>query len=198
MQDCGDGEQISNSISIPAVPRCGSVAYMNENQMANYRRRGDSTKCPVCGTGIDPSAYRCPKCRVYFCFKCRIQLRRDDKQFECVDQQCDCYGKLLCANCSPPIDFEEPAIENEHKPGAMGPLMVSGAVVAGATFVFFAPLTVAAAVGAATVGGGAAVVKALGGRFFEENTKVETTRTKTARCCIQCKHPVKQIAGSRW
>ena len=65
-----------------------------------YRRIGDTAKCPACGWRMDPEAYRCPKCYIYFCFKCRARVTEREPQFQCADQSCECYGKLLCAACT--------------------------------------------------------------------------------------------------
>ena len=76
----------------------------------NYSRTGETTKCPACGVGVDAGAYRCPRCFIYFCYKCRIQLAKIDPQFRCRNQQCDCHGKLLCASCSPNRIGEPPKV----------------------------------------------------------------------------------------
>ena len=39
--------------------------------MSEMRRKGDVEKCPACGWGLAASAYRCPKCNIFFCYKCR-------------------------------------------------------------------------------------------------------------------------------
>src|SRR4051794_31694226 len=64
-----------------------------------YRRVGTTAKCPACGVSMDSEAYRCPKCRIYFCFKCRRRVQPRDEQYQCMNQQCDQYGKLLCNAC---------------------------------------------------------------------------------------------------
>ena len=35
----------------------------------------------------------------YFCFHCRARLLPPDTQLQCVNQQCDYYGKLVCDVC---------------------------------------------------------------------------------------------------
>jgi hypothetical protein len=67
------------------------------------RRIGEQTKCPACGWGLDASAYRCPKCRIFFCYKCRARVGREETQYQCANQACDCYGKLLCCACVAPV-----------------------------------------------------------------------------------------------
>jgi hypothetical protein len=63
------------------------------------RRVGDPEKCPACSASMDAEAYRCPKCFVYFCFKCRRRVQKGDPQYQCLNQQCNQYGKLLCNIC---------------------------------------------------------------------------------------------------
>jgi len=73
---------------------------MAKKQDDSLRRLGDTEKCPACGLSIDSSAYHCPRCRIYFCFKCRRRVPRGEPQYQCVDQQCQYYGKLLCKGCT--------------------------------------------------------------------------------------------------
>jgi hypothetical protein len=62
-------------------------------------RLGPQEKCPACGWRLDADAYRCPKCMIYFCFKCRRRVAARDPQYQCLNQQCKYYGKLLCEVC---------------------------------------------------------------------------------------------------
>lgn len=80
---------------------------MTKKHDGSLRRLGDTEKCPACGARIDSSAYRCIRCRIYFCFKCRRRVPRGEPQYQCVDQQCKYYGKLLCKGCT--IDVPEVA-----------------------------------------------------------------------------------------
>jgi len=65
-----------------------------------YCRIGDESKCPACGWRLDAEAYRCPKCLIYFCYKCRKRIPKGENQFQCANQTCSCYGKLLCSACT--------------------------------------------------------------------------------------------------
>lgn len=65
-----------------------------------YQRSGPESKCPACGWRLDPDAYRCPKCLIYFCHKCRKRVQKNDAQFQCANQTCGCHGKLVCAACT--------------------------------------------------------------------------------------------------
>lgn len=75
------------------------------------RRSGNIQKCPACGVPMDPDAYRCPRCLIYFCFKCRRRVQQRDPQFQCMNQQCGQYGKLLCGACV----VEEPVTEDRPR-----------------------------------------------------------------------------------
>ena len=169
--------------------------------MSEYKRKGDQSKCPVCGTGIDSHAYRCPKCRVYFCFKCRVQIRRSDQQSECANQTCDYYGKLLCDNCSPELEFtHERMCEIDEEGTAVFICWATGiTVVAVFCFALVAGLdldgafVVAAGVGAAVAAGGMLDTKHKGGHLFTEKQERTETDTTYHDCCIKCKQPVKYL-----
>ena len=68
--------------------------------MKPLNRIGDKCKCPACGWALDDGAYRCPKCLIYFCFKCRRRVKANEPQTQCLNQQCDYHGKLLCSACT--------------------------------------------------------------------------------------------------
>lgn len=165
--------------------------------MTEYSRKGNQAKCPVCGWRIDDSAYRCPKCRVYFCYKCRVQLRKGDAQFECADQTCACYGKLLCASCSPPLQTEIPTTRQETLPGwATTCLTIAIVVTIGSFFAGLGWLSLIAGFGTFAVL--TAIVVSVGARFFESTQAVPETYTSSEQSCIQCKNPVKHIDGPSW
>lgn len=165
--------------------------------MQKYERKGEQAKCPVCGWRIDTSAYRCPKCRVYFCYKCRVQLRKGDAQFECADQTCACYGKLLCASCSPPLTTEHPTTRTETLAGWAFPIFIASGISTVLAFCGgFGLFALLAGVVVFAVLTGICIYS--GARFFEDSRKVPDTYTTDARSCIQCKHPVKHVDGPSW
>lgn len=85
----------------------------NENQIPPYRRIGNIDQCPACGVGINSEAYICPRCGTYFCFKCRRRVQRSSKQYQCVNQRCECHGKLLCNACVVPIQLYSQKVRRE-------------------------------------------------------------------------------------
>lgn len=60
----------------------------------------DQCKCPACAWRIAPTAYRCPNCFIYFCYKCRSRISKGEQQYQCANQSCDLFGKLVCRSCT--------------------------------------------------------------------------------------------------
>ncbi|REJ82677.1 MAG: hypothetical protein DWQ34_24190 [Planctomycetota bacterium] len=75
--------------------------------MVESHQTAVKTKCPACGGSVPAGKYRCLKCGIYFCSKCRIRLAKRDRQCQCVNQQCDDYGKLICYNCTVKVAEEK-------------------------------------------------------------------------------------------
>ena len=150
--------------------------------MSKLRRIGNTEKCPACGWRIDADAYRCPKCRIYFCFKCRARVEKREEQFQCSDQSCECYGKLLCAACTVLVD--QPATtsyEDAFTTGAIG----GGIAIAVAFIVILAHswswwLLIPALIGGCWLGAQFPV-----GR--------QSPTTSQFRGCIQYRHPIKNL-----
>ena len=81
-------------------------------------RRGDVNKCPICGSQVDSEAYHCSACRNYYCYHCRARLLLSEIHLQCVNQNCDYYGKLVCDVCDPLEEQEEePAVYAEPEDG---------------------------------------------------------------------------------
>ena len=93
--------------------------------MKELNRLGPQDKCPACGWRLDPDAYRCPKCLNYFCFKCRRRVQAKDPQYQCLNQQCVYYGKLLCDVCTMAIPlYKTDQVQEPHSITTSGVLPV--------------------------------------------------------------------------
>jgi len=155
--------------------------------MSAMNRRGDLEKCPACGWGLDPGAYRCPKCRIYFCFKCRARVGERERQYQCADQSCKCYGKLLCSACVVSVN------QTQHRPSFDATIVtVAGGVVAGGVALAAAPFVVAAGVGIAATYAANRGMRALGFNGWGSTDKREDYQCAHI-CCVQCRHPVKHL-----
>ncbi len=170
-----------------------------------YNRVGDTAKCPACGWRLDPEAYRCPKCYIYFCFKCRARVAEREPQFQCANQQCSCYGKLLCAACTVMVpEFEDitriatpqhvvKTGDNWGFAALIAPLIVG--VLIWVVFPFW--VGIGSAIGAFVL---VLVTLRKAGSTWFSNTKLipatmVTSKEKVAehRCCIQCRRPSKTL-----
>jgi hypothetical protein len=170
-----------------------------------YRRLGDTAKCPACGWRMDPEAYRCPKCHIYFCFKCRARVTERDPPFQCANQSCSCYGKLLCAACTVMVP-EFAAVTRITTPAhtikegdswgcaaLVVPILVG--IYLWITYSFWTGL-LGAIVAFVTV---AILLVSAKSTWIEQDKVIPgttvTNNEKVAehRCCIQCKRPTKTL-----
>lgn len=178
------------------------------------------SKCPACGWGVDKDAYRCPKCMIYFCFRCRARVQQDDEQYQCMDQSCEQYGKLLCSACTVMIPEytkvtksrlktkaktkEEKGISGKALAGSF--TLGGGALYALSGLGLFLSIPAAVAVGGAVYGAAKITSSVLGIRFEDETVEVTPSKYEEYeeeqllgehRCCIKCKHPIKSLAKQR-
>jgi hypothetical protein len=159
------------------------------------QRRGDVQKCPVCGSTVDPDAYHCSKCRNYFCFHCRARLLPGEKQFQCVNQDCRYYGKLICNVCDPQVDEDAPpAVYIEPEDGYWPLLLIVGIIALVLAWIFtrFLP---AALIALAICAGGAYLISRAGGSLFGRENKVFQARISSHNACISCQQAVKEASG---
>jgi len=182
-----------------------------------YRRVGNTAKCPACGWRMDPEAYRCPKCHIYFCFKCRTRVIQWEPQFQCADQACPQYGKLLCAACTVMVpEFRDVTrIEYDTVPNAPEQTIQIGNDIGWITTaialsvgigIWIAVSFWAAVVVAGVVGALIPKAVALAGITWFKRYEVLPATTKQVsrevttneqvaehRCCILCRHPCKVL-----
>jgi hypothetical protein len=170
-----------------------------------YRRVGDTAKCPARGVSMDPDAYRCPKCRIYFCFKCRRRVQSRDPQYQCMNQQCELYGKLLCNACIVEVPQMGDRSRQELVEAGKRVKVVPAKVL---PLVFFIILVVSFGAGlnfglpwwGGIVGGVifATMVAGLLSNLTEYEQPVYRTVTENvevgrSKCCIACKQAVEHI-----
>lgn len=180
-----------------------------EPQQKSYRRAGDTAKCPACGVSMDPEAYRCPKCRIYFCFKCRRRVQQGDEQFQCMNQQCEYYGKLLCNACV----VEVPQLGSRTRKEVIGHrsnwvdvfdlafhLVFSKLflIAAGVTFLFWSmgmgwlSLVIVGAFSITSLY--YFLLTALEKNPVYKNIVDENVEVGRSKCCIACRQPVEHLA----
>jgi len=160
--------------------------------MKELSRLGPRDKCPACGWQLDTDAYRCPKCKIYVCFKCRRRVTTSESQYECHNQKCQYYGKLFCGVCIKLI----PEIETRQQLqttyggwkiiGIIATLL--GIVTMGLSLSIISGLI--ALVVAFVVG---CIIAAANGWRIADETKCVATRYKVGEqmVCIACKEPLR-------
>jgi hypothetical protein len=157
-------------------------------------RRGDVQKCPVCGSAVDPDAYHCSKCRNYFCFHCRARLLDSDKQFQCANQDCTYYGKLICSECDREVvEQAPPSVYSEPEDGYWPLLLFIGLVLGGIVWTFSSFLP-AALFAVGIFGVGAILVSRAGGTVWGREKKVVHPRTSAHNVCKSCGQAVKEAS----
>ena len=171
--------------------------------MSEMRRKGDVEKCPACGWGLAASAYRCPKCNIFFCYKCRVRVGINDKQYQCADQSCGCYGKLVCNACVVDVSTcESKTLTTEviHDDATIWALGIGGAVflVGVACPTSILKIWQAAFLGLICMGWALNVFESKGFNVFggKEKKTLKTTEhidTHTHISCVQCRNPVKDM-----
>jgi hypothetical protein len=171
--------------------------------MGEMHRRGEVEKCPACGWRLDPGAYRCSKCRIYFCYRCRARVTERESQFQCADQSCECYGKLLCSACVVPIPETLTTQQEVKERDKTATALIAGALVsavAGGALLFVTGFDSGMLCGIGfwafvlSIVASTFVLRALGFNVWNSSDKkhVETfTHNMPHFCCMQCRHPVK-------
>jgi len=167
--------------------------HVSEATASDLRRRGDVQKCPICGSQVDAEAYHCAQCRNYFCYHCRARLLTNDPQFQCGNQHCDYYAKLICGICDPLAEKDEPPAVYAEPEDGYWPAWLLVVVVAAALVGYFTSFLWAAgiAIVAFTLGGYG--LQRAGMNIFGRERKVEHQRKSSFHSCINCQQPVKEL-----
>ncbi len=158
-------------------------------------RRGDVEKCPVCGSRVDADAYHCPACHSFFCFHCRARLLPADTQLQCVNQQCDYYGKLVCDVCDSAAEQEEPPTVYAEPEDGYWPAWLAFALLITPLIWYFTSIFVAVSSAVVIFAGGGLFLQQLGINIFGRENRVERPRWSTYHTCIRCRKPVKKVQG---
>ena len=174
--------------------------------MGGIRRHGDLEKCPACGWQLDASAYRCPKCRIYFCYNCRVRVSERERQYQCANQACGCYGKLLCNACV--VSVDEECKTQRRRNDATTAALVCGFVIGFASLVagFMCPLVViqhvsfdwfllgCAGLGTIAIAVSSYVLRTLGWNVWGTTDRQDDVILKTTHvCCALCRRPAKLL-----
>jgi predicted lipid-binding transport protein (Tim44 family) len=130
---------------------------------------------------------------IYFCFKCRRRVTATDPQFQCLNQQCQYYGKLLCEVCTTAVPEYKNQAMPHYKEGVLGWIVGAAACIGIASWIIFSfGVGFGIFVGTLIVGGIVAVVK--GKPFFERTTYTsQQVQSGYHRECIACHQSVEVL-----
>jgi len=163
---------------------------------AALKRRGDISKCPICGSAIDAGAFHCAQCHNYFCFHCRARLLKSDTQLECRNQSCDYYAKLICSTCDPPCTKDEaPSVFVEPLDGYWPLWLIVALIVLGVTWYYTSFLSaLLAAIAVFAIGG--FLIHRAGVNIFGGERRVTEDVTSTYYVCMCCQQAVREVPGA--
>ena len=154
---------------------------------------------------MDSDAYRCPRCLIYFCYTCRRRIQQRDPQFQCMNQRCEQYGKMLCNACIVEVpvmgDRSSPELVEDFKTVQTVPdnviasaFFIILSVGIGAGFYFGLPWW-GGLVGGAILGGGVAGCLSNQTEYKQPvyRTVVENVEVGRSKCCIACRQAVQHL-----
>jgi len=164
-----------------------------EEAKDELQRRGDVTKCPICGSQVDAEAYFCATCQNYFCFHCRARVLESELQLQCVNQDCDYYGKLICSACEDHHEKDEPPSLYLEPEDGYWPAWLLVVLVVGAVIWYFTSFWWGAGMAIVLYAGGGYGMQRAGLNLFGKTRQVEYQRKSEVHTCISCEEPVKVL-----
>lgn len=160
-------------------------------------RRGELDICPVCGSNVHPQAYFCSRCSNYFCYVCRSRVGTTDVSLQCVNRDCEYFGKLVCNHCNPSQTVAEKPFFYKEPTDGYWPVWLFACVVIG---IYVALRTTLLAGGLAFISlyaGLGYLMQAVGFNIFGKERSVELHRSSTNYSCVRCSQPAKIISLSK-
>ena len=164
---------------------------MKSITMNDVQRLGDISKCPACGSEVDSGAYHCPKCRNYFCYRCRARVLPADPQFQCLNQECDYHGKLVCEACDLGVSHDEEPTVYFDRVGGWWPSLATCACVLFFVALFYTHAWIAFFLAAAALIAASFGLQRAGLNVFDTTKKVIEPRHSVHHHCIRCSKPAK-------
>ena len=109
-----------------------------EEESQELHRRGDVEKCPVCGSHVDSRPIIVRLVETISAFTVALDSVPPDTQLQCVNQQCDYYGKLVCDVCDVEHERdEEPSVYPEPEDGYWPGLLLLALLSFGPLWYFY-------------------------------------------------------------
>lgn len=157
----------------------------------DVKRLGDTHKCPACGSEVDTGAYHCPRCRNYFCYRCRARVLATHPQFQCLNQECDYHGKLVCGTCDPEFKKDEEPTIYLDRVGGWWPTILACTLILFLFSLFYISFLAAISLSAIAFAGIAYGLHRAGLNVFDTVKKIVEPRQSVHHNCVRCAKPVK-------
>jgi len=168
----------------------------DEHEIDPSQRRGEVEICPICGSGVHPQAYFCPRCANYFCFICRSRVAPTDVALQCLNRDCDYFGKLVCNHCDPskivseqPYYYKEP-IDGYWPAWLLASILISIWVLWRTTWIAGGLTFLCLYVGLGFL------LQFVGLNIFGKERSVALPRSTTSYSCVRCMQPAKPVSFS--
>lgn len=161
------------------------------------QRRGELDVCPICGSGVHPQAYFCSRCSNYFCFVCRSRVAPTDVSLQCVNRDCDYFGKLVCSQCDPSKTVsEKPFMYKEPMDGYWPAWLLACVLVA--IYMVWRTTWIAGVLTLISLYAGLGfLLQSVGFNIFGKERSVELPRSSTTHTCVRCSQPAKPVSLSK-
>lgn len=161
------------------------------------RRRGELDVCPVCGTDVHPQAYFCSRCSNYFCFVCRSRMGASDVALQCVNRECEYFGKHVCSQCDPARTVAEKPFHYKEPTDGYWPVWLLACSLISIYIVWCSTWLAGGLAFVSLYAGLGYLMQSVGLNIFGKERSVELPRSSTTYSCVRCSQPAKVISLSK-
>ena len=156
-------------------------------------RLGKTSQCPICCGKVHSEAYRCTKCRSFFCYHCRAHLGPQDTILQCGNRDCNYYGKWICSICDPAGKKDEAPLEYIEPIDGYWPLWLIVSIIISLLMVWYTTWAAALIVFVGLYAGLGYILQQLDINIFGKARQVVMPRSSEVHLCICCKQPAKKV-----
>lgn len=157
-------------------------------------RLGNTSQCPICGSGVHPDAYHCTQCRSFFCYHCRAHLNADDTILQCSNQSCGYYGKWICSVCDTAVKKKESPLEYIEPIDGYWPGWLIASLLVSLLFGWYFTWSSALILFLGMYVGLGYIFQSMDVNIFGKQRTVHMERSSDIYTCICCKNPTKKTS----
>jgi hypothetical protein len=168
-----------------------------DQENAPSLRRGEIDVCPVCGANVHPQAYFCSSCSNYFCFLCRSRVAPSDVLLQCINRDCEYFGKLVCDQCDTAQTFADKPFLYKEPTDGYWPAWLLGCGLVASYVVWQTTWLGGGLVFLGLYFGVGVLLQKAGLNIFGKERSVELPRSSKTYHCVHCAQPAKLITLSK-